>query len=104
MEILIKKNCAGMAGGLVGTQSEESNFFPSIWEEVAEPGTKLTIRRPCAPRSSPSVFIPPSDEFYLLPESALKPEDDFSHLPTLFDCIQGGRTEFTPHSEFYEVD
>jgi hypothetical protein len=104
MEALIKKNCAGMGSGIVNAHHDGTSLFPYVWEQTAEPGTKLTIRRPCATLSQPSVFCPPSEEFYLLPERTLSPEDDFSHLPTLSDWIQDGRTEFTPHSEFYEID
>jgi hypothetical protein len=101
MESLVKKNCAGV--GSVSARPDGTNLLPNLWEEMAEPGAKLTIRRP-ALLSQPSVFCPSTEEFYLLPERPLSPEDDFRHLPTLGDWIQSGRTEFTPHSEFYEMD
>ena len=101
MESLIKKNCAGVS--TVSAQPDGTNVLPYLWEEMAEPGSKLTIRRP-APLSQPSVFCPPADEFSMLLEEPLTPEDDFRHLPTLGDWIQSGRTEFTPHSEFYDMD
>jgi hypothetical protein len=89
--------------GSVNAQPDGTNLLPYLWEEMAEPGAKITIRRP-APLADPSISIPTSEEFYLLPERPPSPEDDFRHLPTLGDWIQSGRTEFTPHSEFYEMD
>lgn len=101
MEALIKKNCAGV--GNISAHPDGTNLLPYLWEEMAEPDAKITIRRP-APLSEPSIFVPPSEEFYLLPERPPSPEDDFQHLPTLGDWIQSGLTEFTPHSEFVEMD
>jgi hypothetical protein len=103
METLMRKNCAGMSSGIGNAHHDGQNLLPYLWEEMAEPGAKLTIRRPAQP-SQPSIFIPPSEEFYLLPERPPSPDDDFGHLPTLGDWMKSGRTEFTPHSEFYEMD
>lgn len=103
MENLVRKNCAGMSSGIVNAHHDGQNILPYLWEEMAEPGAKLTIRRPAQP-SQPSIFIPLSEEFYLLPERPTSPEDDFGHLPTLGDWMKSGKTEFTPHSEFYEMD
>jgi hypothetical protein len=104
MESLIKKNCAGMGSSVVDTRQNGANLFPCLWEEICGPGAKLTIRRPSAQISSPSVSSSLDQEFYLLPERPPSPEEDFSHLPTLRDWVQCGRTEITPHSEFYEMD
>ena len=93
-----------MGSGTVSAHHDGTNLLPYLWEEMVEPGAKLTIRRPCAQLSPGSVFCPPTEEVYLLPERPLSPEDDFRHLPTLGDWIQSGRAEFTPHSEFYEMD
>lgn len=104
METLIKKNCANMGSGIVSAQHDGQTLFPYLWEEMAKPGAKLTIRRPCAPSQTPFPMVP-SEEFYLLPERPVSPEEEgFAHLPTLGDWIKSGRTEFTPHSEFYEMD
>ena len=104
MESLIKKNCAGISKGIVDAHQDEANILPYLWEEVAAPGARLAIRHPCAQLSQPSVLCPPTEEFYLLLESPACPEDDFSQLPTLGDWMERGITEFTPHSEFYEMD
>ena len=100
----MKRNCSSTISAFIGSHNDGINILPYLWEEVAEPGTKITIRRPSTRPSQHSEPCLLTNEFKILLEQPRIPEEDFSHLPTLGDWVQRGITEFTPHSEFYDMD